>query len=611
VLTKDEQLLTVDTANTAAIVSNQAITGIQAGEQLVGIDVRPATGELYALSAAGNLYTVDPRTGAATLKAALTADPADTTEPFTALAGTDFGIDFNPVPDRLRVVSDADQNLRINPDTGAVTTDTPIAYDPGDVSSAANPNLVDVAYTNNMAGATTTTLLGLEGLDPALNNMKLLPDGSTAPALSLVRQGGVDGNPSPNTGLLTTVGPFGRDGVLVRGLDIAPDGIPYVGVELQFPGVTDKVYEIVTINPDSGVDTALGRVGDGTIAFEDLAVLPSIQFSARMFAATEGSNGTVTVTRSDGGTAAVEVDFSTISATAIAGVDFTPVTQRLTFAAGEISKTVDVPVLTDGSTEEDELLVVNLSNPGPGGALGATSSAVVRISANDDFDDLPPQVRQVLLTGPSRGISGATVQFSEDMNESTVENLANYTFTARGRGRITIALTSANYDPATRTVVLAASQTFAQTEFKTLEFKVKGKSGGVQDMAGNRLDGTGRGRPGSDSISRFAVFSGTTITLTDRDGDQGTLTLANGGRLDGIVPVKNKNRGQRTQFWILDPVPLRSTLTGSVTKGTTGDGIIVIAEIIGLDKKDFTPLLSSTSFRVNTLTFSSNATGIG
>ena len=42
-----------------------------------------------------------------------------------------------------------------------------------------------------------------------------------------------------------------------------------------------------------------------------------------------------------------------------------------------------------------------------------------------------------------------------------------------------------------------------------------------------------------------------------------------------------------------------------------GDGIVVIAEIIGLDKKEFTPLLSNTSFRVNTLTFSSNATGIG
>src|SRR4051794_32690548 len=69
VLTKDERLLTIDSTNTRAIVSNQPITGLQAGEKLVGIDVRPATGELYALSAAGRLYTIDARTGAATMKA--------------------------------------------------------------------------------------------------------------------------------------------------------------------------------------------------------------------------------------------------------------------------------------------------------------------------------------------------------------------------------------------------------------------------------------------------------------------------------------------------------------------------------------------------------------
>ena len=39
------------------------------------------------------------------------------------LSGTAFGVDFNPMADRLRVVSDAEQNLRANADTGATTTD--------------------------------------------------------------------------------------------------------------------------------------------------------------------------------------------------------------------------------------------------------------------------------------------------------------------------------------------------------------------------------------------------------------------------------------------------------------------------------------------------------
>ena len=89
-----------------------------------------------------------------------------------------------------------------------------------------------------------------------------------------------------------------------------------------------------------------------------------------------------------------------------------------------------------------------------------------------------------------------------------------------------------------------------------------------------------------------------------------TLTIEEGGRIDGVRPVGGP-KTQITQFWILDPIALRSTLSGTVTRRTsTGDGIVVIAEIIGLDKKEFTPLLTNTSFRVNTLTFSSNATGL-
>src|SRR5439155_11702418 len=111
-------------------------------------------------------------------------------------------------------------------------------------------------------------------------------------------------------------------------------------------------------------------------------------------------------------------------------------------------------------------------------------------------------------------------------------------------------------------------------------------------------------------VFRFALFSGTTVTFTDRDRDRATLSIANGGSLDGIRPIRG-SATQNTQFWILDPIALRSTLSGTVRRSSTGDGIVVIAEIIGLDKKEFTPLLSNTSFRVNTLTFSSNATGIG
>src|SRR5215204_849945 len=73
VLTTNDHILTVDSDRTRALVSDVAVTGLQAGESLVVIDVRPATGELYGLGSANRLYTMDARTGAATLKATLSA----------------------------------------------------------------------------------------------------------------------------------------------------------------------------------------------------------------------------------------------------------------------------------------------------------------------------------------------------------------------------------------------------------------------------------------------------------------------------------------------------------------------------------------------------------
>ncbi len=106
-------------------------------------------------------------------------------------------------------------------------------------------------------------------------------------------------------------------------------------------------------------------------------------------------------------------------------------------------------------------------------------------------------------------------------------------------------------------------------------------------------------------VATFNVLSGRSLTFKDADGDVATITIDGPGRLDAITDARSK----KTQFWILDPIALRSTLSGTVRP--KGDGIVVIAEIIGLDKKEFTPLLTNTSFKVNTLTFSSNATGIG
>jgi hypothetical protein len=612
-LTASNQLLRFDDARPDTILATTPITGLQAGDSVVGIDVRPATGQLYGLGRAsdgtGRLYTINPLSGAATLVASLTAAPGD---PFTTLNGTDFGIDFNPVPDRLRVVGAADQNLRINPTTGSVITDTPLAFAAGDRNAGQNPSVVDVAYTNDVAGAGTTTLYGL---DANLLSQKTLPDGSTVMSLTLVRQGGIGvppGTPSPNTGQLVSIGAFGRTGVTPAGLDVAPGGTAFVAIGAQAEGTSAPRSLLLTLDLATGADSSHGPIGDGTTAIRDIAVLPSVQFSAPLYAVAEdGGGATITVTRTEGSVGTVTVDFATGSGTATAGADFTSTAGTLTFGPGETTKTVTVPILNDAAAEGDESLTLTLSNPTGGAVVGGPGTVTLRINASDGRDRTGPVITRVLETGPSRGITGAVLQFNEDLDPTRAGNVANYSLFGIGQGgrRTRIALGSAAYDPVARTVTLTAGAPFMQTQFRQLMLRVNGRRGGLTDLAGNRPGARNR-RPGGDAVFRFAVFSGTTVTFTDRDGDRATLNIANGGRLDGIRPLQGPAT-QNTQFWILDPIALRSTLGGSVQRSPRGDGIVVIAEIIGLDKKEFTPLLSNTSFRVNTLTFSSNATGIG
>lgn len=151
-LTTGNRLITFNRTSPGTARTAVPISGLAAGESLLGIDFRPANGALYGLTSTARLVTIDLVTGVATIGATL-APTAGDDNPYTALSGTDFGIDFNPVPDRLRVVSNDGQNLRINVDTGAVITDGTL-----NVSGTAATGVTAVAYTNNFAAACRTAL---------------------------------------------------------------------------------------------------------------------------------------------------------------------------------------------------------------------------------------------------------------------------------------------------------------------------------------------------------------------------------------------------------------------------------------------------------------------
>ncbi len=202
-----------------------AVTGLQAGETLVGIDVRPATGQLYAIGSTSRLYRVAPTTGAATAIGTLT----------TALSGATFDIDFNPAADRLRIVSDTGQNLRVNPASAATTVDTALN---GAVTGATG-----AAYINSFPGTTTTTLFDI---DPASD--------------TLVTQA------PPNNGVTTTVGALGVDATGDAAFDIVPGA--NTALAILNVGATRALY---AIDLASGAASARSNAG-GVLPYVDLAV---------------------------------------------------------------------------------------------------------------------------------------------------------------------------------------------------------------------------------------------------------------------------------------------------------------------------------------------------
>src|SRR5262245_56674782 len=64
-LTPQDNLLTFDSAAPGTVITSADVSGLQVGERLLGIDVRPATGQVYGLTSAARLYTLNPFTGAA------------------------------------------------------------------------------------------------------------------------------------------------------------------------------------------------------------------------------------------------------------------------------------------------------------------------------------------------------------------------------------------------------------------------------------------------------------------------------------------------------------------------------------------------------------------
>jgi hypothetical protein len=173
-VTETGTLVRFETGATGGVTTIGAITGLVGASPVLSLDFRPSTGRLYGITA-DRLYIIDPATAV--------AQPVSVGAFGTLITGNP-DMDFDPVSGLIRVVTDTNQNMRINADTGVQTSvDTAISGVTG---------VSGIAFTNNFASPDRATLVGISNT-----------------ADQLVRIGGVnllDGGASQNAGVSAAIG---------------------------------------------------------------------------------------------------------------------------------------------------------------------------------------------------------------------------------------------------------------------------------------------------------------------------------------------------------------------------------------------------------------------
>ncbi len=347
-LTANNSLVRIDSQTPGTALSTMAVTGIAAGENLLAIDFRPATGQLYGLSSANRLYTINQLTGVATVVGSAAFTPA--------IAGNLVGFDFNPTVDRIRLVTSSGQNLRLNPETGGVAaTDGNLNPD--------SPVVIGSAYTNNRAGASTTTLFAID----AANGMLYKQD-------------------PPNAGTLVAVG----------SLDLPVSATANGGFDISENA--DEALASLTINGESklySVNLSTGKSSDlGTLSTPLIGLaIPT----APVAYAVDMSNNLQIFNLMEPGTPVSKPIANLAAGEMVLGLDMRPATSQL-YALGSTGRIYTVNMASGEAT-----VVGNSSF----GALSGTNFGF-------DFNPTVDRIRLVSNTGqnlrlnPNDGALGAT-----------------------------------------------------------------------------------------------------------------------------------------------------------------------------------------------------------
>ena len=231
-----QRLVSFDTQSPGTLTSDAAISGLQSGETIVGMDfgVDQFPPQLYAIGSTSRVYTIDTGTGGATQVGGGPFSPA--------LSGTSFAVES--FDDVLRVLSTADQNLAVDQGNGTASAGANLVYATGDPNQAADPNVVAA---------------GLQG-----ENLFVID--SNLDVLAFLE--GPDDPHSKND--LTTIGPLGVDTGPAVGFDVSGGVNPYAVLDVAGASrlyVIDTATGAATPHP-SAAGNAVGATITGGIAVQ-------------------------------------------------------------------------------------------------------------------------------------------------------------------------------------------------------------------------------------------------------------------------------------------------------------------------------------------------------
>ena len=248
----------------------------------------------------------------------------------------------------------------------------------------------------------------------------------------------------------------------------------------------------------------------GTILDDDRSPLVSIGDVSVAEGSTGTSDALFTVRLSQASTQPVQVDWDTRDGSAVAPGDYRDNGGTLSFAPGQTSKTVRVPVNGDDLVEGDEVFYVDLSSYVGGYRASSEQTGVATIGDSDAFALMGS------VTLPSgAGVGGTTLRLTGNQQPAaSATSAANGSFAfddvPDGRYTLTPTATGRVFAPTTYTVDVTGGSI---TGLTFLSLTAPSISGRVTDADGQPLPGVtvtrkGNGQPDASATTNGAGWYG-------------------------------------------------------------------------------------------------------